>query len=372
MQLYQKALDLCIERIRHNIGRFDTQFPYIGSGDHYVLRENDHWMTSFWTGQLWLAYAATNDAVFREAASSHLASFRQRLEKRVDLSHDIGFLYTLSARAQFDLTADSAAQQLALEAADHLADRFNPTGDYIQAWGEMGDSAEAGRFIIDCLLNLPLLYWASVQTGDPRYADIANRHAETTRRYLVRPDGSTAHTFYMDTTTGEPIGQKTHQGYSDDSLWARGQAWAILGFATAYAWHSEPAFLVASQHTADRFLAEISADYFPLWDFRLPADAIQARDTSAAAIAAMGLLRLAELPECRDKSAHYSAAANKLITRLVEQAFDWSEDGVEGLLRHATYHASRAEYREQYTLFGDYFFLECLLWQCGHRIDLWG
>jgi len=368
---YQKTLELCLDRIRHNVTAFAGQFPFVGSGNSFILGPNDHWMTSFWTGELWLAYAITGDDFFCNAASLQLETFHQRLIDNIDISHDLGFLYTLSAVAQYKLTGDEKARSVALTAADRLTERFNPRGEYIQAWGPPGDPQEGGRFIVDCLMNLPLLHWATEQTGDPRYADVANRHARTTRRYIIRPDGSTAHTFFMNPETGEPIGQKTRQGYADGSLWSRGQAWAITGFALAHEWSSEVDFLAASRQTADTFLAEITPDYVPFWDFRLPEDAPQVRDTSAGVIAAAGLTRLANLLD-DGSSERYRAAAHRLLDAQLEAAFNPTPADIQGLLAKATYLATRPDHAEQYTLFGDYFFLEALARQAGYDVDFWG
>ena len=367
---YQKPLEICLDRIHNNVITFADQYPFIGRDNSFILGANDHWMASFWTGELWLAYAITNDDFFRNSAASQLESFHQRLINNIDISHDLGFLYTLSAIAQYKLTGDEQARSVAIAAADRLIERFNPYGEYIQAWGPLGDAEESGRFIVDCLLNLPLLYWATDQTGDPKYADIASRHAHTTRQYLVRPDGSTVHTFFMNPETGEPIGPKTAQGHADDSLWSRGQAWAINGFAIAYQWSGDPDFLSVSKQTADSFLAEINPDYVPLWDFRLPEDAPQVRDTSAAAIAAVGLTRLANLLG-GDSGQQYLAAAQRLLDVQLEKVFDPAPTAVQGLLPKATYHATKPEYVEQYTLFGDYFFLEALAWRAGYDVDFW-
>ncbi len=366
----KKTLDICLERIQNNIALFADQFPFIGCDDNFILGTNDHWMTSFWTGELWLAYAITKENSYGDAAAAQLESFRQRLINKVDLSHDLGFLYTLSAIAQYKLTGDEQARGLALAAADRLMERFNPLGEYIQAWGAIGDPEESGRFIVDCLLNLPLLYWAAAQTGNAQYADVAKKHAQTTRRYLVRPDGSTAHTFFMNPETGEPIGPQTAQGFANDSLWSRGQAWAINGFAIAHQWSGDPDFLHTSQQTADTFLAEINADYVPLWDFRLPEGAPRVRDSSAAVIAVVGLTRLANLLGS-DEGAKYLAAAHRLLDVQVETVFDPAVTAVQGLLPKATYHATKPEFTEQYTLFGDYFFLEALAWRLGYDVDFW-
>ncbi|QPC84569.1 glycoside hydrolase family 88 protein [Phototrophicus methaneseepsis] len=370
----EQALQICIERIRANVAQFGDKFPYVGQGATYRLGPNNHWMTSFWTGELWLAYIVTQDAFFKQQAASHLRSFRKRLADHIDISHDLGFLYTLSARAQWQVTGDEAARQLALAAAERLAERFNEAGGYIQAWRDIGDAEEGGRFIVDCMMNIPLLYWAAEQTGQMRYAEVANRHAQTTLTYIVREDFSTAHTFFMNPQTGEPVGSKTHQGFADDSLWARGQAWAIYGFAIAADWTANATFEAASRQIADRYLAELSEDGMPLWDFRLTPDAPHSLDTSANAIAAMGLWRLSQhLSEKGSPQADvYREAALRLIDVLLRGAFLAKDDGTQGLLPNSTYNAHIPEYTEIFTLFGDYFFLEALVHMTGTEIDFWG
>ena len=175
--LIETTLQQAIENVRRNIPRFGDQYPHNGDGMAYVLTDNTHWMTSFWPGQLWLAYHVTGDETFRREAERRLASFEHRLVNRIDESHDLGFLYTLSARAQWQMTGDPAARQLGIDAAERLITRFHPKGEYIQAWGMMNDPIEGGRMIVDCLMNLPLLFWASYETGDPKYAEVASKHA---------------------------------------------------------------------------------------------------------------------------------------------------------------------------------------------------
>ena len=239
----QAALTGSALRIQRHQGEFGHRFPTVGEGNRYQLAENDHWLAGFWTGLLWLTFAVTGDRQLRERARSLLPSFVERLDGQIHITHDLGFLYTLSARAQWQIAGDMAARDLALRAAQELAARFRPKGRYIQAWGRIGDPAEGGRAIIDTMMNLPLLFWAGQQTGDPSFSQIAMAHADTTRKHLLRSDGASYHTFFFDQDTGRPVGPRAHQGYADDSLWARGQAWAVYGFALAAEWSQEERFL---------------------------------------------------------------------------------------------------------------------------------
>ena len=134
------------------------------------------------------------------------------------------------------------AKNSAIKAADCLLERWKPKGEFIQAWGNIHDNAMY-RLIIDCMLNLPLLYWATDVTGDAKYREIATKHAKTCRSVIIRPDGTTYHTYYFDPETGAPLRGVTHQGFSDDSCWARGQAWGIYGFALSYAYTKNDVFI---------------------------------------------------------------------------------------------------------------------------------
>ena len=364
------ALEGSLARIRQHHGSFGNRFPIVGEGTRYQLSENNHWLAGFWTGLLWLAYAATGDDALRAHAESLLPSFEERLERWVHITHDLGFLFTLSARAQWQMTGDEGARQLALQAAVDLVQRYRPAGRYIQAWGAVGDPEEGGRTIIDTMMNLPLLFWASGQTGDAVYHDAALAHAETSRESLMRPDGASYHTFFFDQESGEPLGPRTHQGHADDSLWARGQAWAIFGFAVAADWCQDEDLLDAARRAARRFMAELPPDGVPTWDLRLPDDAPHYRDSSAGAIAASGLLRLGRLV-AGEEGEEFQRSALALLDALVAHCWE-TEPAGQGLLRDGTYHAHKGWGVEEYLICGDYFFLEALLALEGRVPDFWG
>ncbi len=347
---------------------FGALFPAHGEGQTYKLTPNQNWLASFWSGLLWLGYAATGDKALRTHAESLLPSYSARLDQRIRLNHDLGFLFTLAGRTQHDLTGDNQSMALALRGADELLARYNPSGRYIQAWHEVGDADESGRFIIDSMLNIPLLYWVAAITNDSQYSEVATAHAETSQRYLVREDGSTYHTYILNPETGEPQGPRTHQGYSDDSLWARGQGWAITGFAIAAQWTGRADFLQTAERAAARFMAEWPPDTIPLWDLRLPPEAPQYPDSSAAAIAASGLLRLAHLAA---DGPRYQTWAEQLIQMMIRDCFERDPEA-HGLLRHGTLHAIKGWGVDTYQIFGDYFFLESLLMLHGRAPDFWG
>lgn len=367
---FQSVLRDVLDRLLRNRDAFADRFPTVGAGTQYVTTPNDNWLAAFWPGLLWLAYSATGDPAFRDRAEALLPTFVQRLDARVHITHDLGFLYALSARAQWQLTGSQDAHRLALRAAADLARRYRPTGRYIQAWGPVGDPEDGGRIIIDTMMNVPLLFWSGEQTGDPHLQQIARDHVDIAAKHLVRADYSTAHTFFFDQETGAPLGAKTHQGYADDSLWSRGQGWAIHGFATAAQWTGSSDYRDIALNAAERFMAELPADHVATWDLRLPDDAPHYLDTSASAIAAAGMLRLARLLDPAT-SAQLHEHASTLLRALIDQHLETHPDA-QGLLRNGTYHAHKGYGVNEYFICGDYFFLEALLMHDDRCPDLWG
>jgi unsaturated chondroitin disaccharide hydrolase len=361
----QTILERALNQVKSNCSAYGLEFPTRGY-PAYEIAPNNHWVAGFWPGMLWLAYYATQDPELRSKAEALLPSFAERLGRRVDLSHDLGFLYTLSARAAWLLTGNQQARDTGLWAARELSKRFNPRGNYIQAWGDIGEQPEAGRMIIDCMMNLPLLYWASEETSDNFYREIAHHHATSTLQYLVRQDGSTYHTFFFNPQTGQPIGGKTSQGFADESLWTRGQGWAIYGFALTAQCLDDPHFLETAQKVADRFLSESPPDKTPLWDSRLSPNAPQYIDSSAGAIAACGLLRLAHLTD----HDHYRQQAETLVSTLIAECLE-TDATRPGLLKHGAQHVTQGA-TDDYLIYGDYFFLEALLTLTGQAPDFWG
>jgi unsaturated chondroitin disaccharide hydrolase len=225
--------------------------------------------------------------------------------------------------------------------------------------------------IVDCLMNLPLLFWATHETGVSKFADIALAHAQTTLFHIVRSDDTTYHTFFFDQETGEPVGGKTAQGYSDSSVWSRGQAWAIYGFALVGDWTGDSSFVEVSRRLVERFWMALSDDLVPLWDFLLPPDAPRKRDSSAGAIAACGMFKLASLVSDSEQAASLKERAERLLIRLSEACFERSLEA-QGLLRDASYNVNKNVAVEQFMPFGDYFYLEGLMRSGDTQVDFWG
>lgn len=366
-------LQTAIQRVQNNWPTFGNLFPNYGNDTQYTLNENNNWVAGFWPGMVWLAYAQTGDEKLSQYAATLLPSFERRLDQNIHINHDLGFLFTLSARAQHQLTGDEVAAALAMRAAKTLLGRYRPNGRYIQSWGPVGEARRGGQVIMDTMMNLPLLFWAGQRTGDPRYAAAALDHARLTATHHMRADGSTFHTFFFDQETGEPLRGETHQGATDDSLWARGQAWGICGYAMAAAMAAaccpdEPFLVETGRKMAQRFMAELPADDVPLWDLWLPDGAPRYRDSSAGAIALCGLLRLAQVDPAH--AAEYQSYIDRLFNALVEHCWDDRPDA-EGLLKHGASHVPKRQYMDAYMIYGDYFMLEALTLMTNTHTDLW-
>ncbi|MFD0674245.1 glycoside hydrolase family 88 protein [Cohnella sp. GCM10027633] len=346
-----------IERTSLSVG---ATFPNGSAHGRYEKTPPHDWVVGFWPGLLWLAYRETNNEQLKELAVDCERQISRTLWEFEQLHHDVGFMFELSSINQYETTQDAEAKRHALMAASLLAGRFNPAGEFIRAWPNWGGEDHSGWAIIDCLMNLPLLYWASREIEDPRYRLIAERHANTVLREFVQDDGSVHHIVSFDPATGERIKAIGGQGYAADSAWARGAAWALYGFALSYAHTGKDEYLQASKKVAGFFLGHLPEDKVPYWDFKLPSiDEHTPRDSSAAAIAASGLLDLAAaLPE--EEGEAYKQQAEAILYSLYRDYGAWDSEE-EALLLHATGYYAAGVYVDAPLIYGDYYFVEALL-----------
>lgn len=365
------AVRSALQTVDSNIVTFADRFPGdTTSSNQYALRparngfatgDNYGWTTSFWSGILWLAYELTGEETYRQLGEQHIQSFVSRVDNVSDLdTHDIGFLYTLSCVAPWRITANTEARQAALRAAEHLMKRYLDNVGVFQAWGALDDPQQRGNTIIDSLMNMPLLYWATEQTGDPRFARAAHRHAVRLRDDMVRADDTTCHTFYWDVNTGQPLGGGTAQGYAPDSCWARGQAWAIYGFTLNYRYTQDATLLSTARRCADYFLDHLPEDQVAFWDMVFSDGSGEERDSSAAAIAVCGLKELARwLPE--DVRQRYASTAETMMSSLVRHYAAHHDPASNALLLHGVYDKPKAIGVDEACLWGDYFYMEALV-----------
>ncbi len=380
----EAAMDFALGQVVDNLGEFRDCFKRaFSTNNFYDATENVNWTTGFWTGQVWLAWEwAGKKGLEREAEALKQAgeiqidSFLDRINGKREVDHhDMGFLYSPSCVAGYKLTGNEKGREAAVKAADQLIGRFHPVGEFIQAWGPM-DQPENYRFIIDCLLNLPLLYWATEETGDKKYREIAQKHIHTAIANVIREDYSTWHTFFMNMETGEPDHGATCQGYRDGSAWARGQAWGVYGTALAYRYTKKESYIEDFRHVTGYFLEHLPSDLVPYWDLEFGEGSGEPRDSSSASIAACGMLEMAEYLE-EDEAACYRRIAGQIIRSVVKDYAVKSGTESNGLVLHSTY-SKKSPYNtctpegvDECNIWGDYFYMEALTRLWGEWTPYW-
>lgn len=359
----KNAIDLVIKQIDANMEYFKEKFPSSATkNNQYGIIENIEWTDGFWTGLLWLAYEYTGDEKYRELADKNVESFKNRVEKDIELDHhDLGFLYSLATVSGYKLTGSEDAREASIKAANKLISRYQEKGEFIQAWGELG-SKDHYRFIIDCLLNIPLLYWASDETGDAKYRNIANKHFVTSCNNVIRDDASAFHTFYMDNETGKPLRGVTRQGYSDDSAWARGQAWGVYGIPLNYRYTRNESCFNLYEGMTNYFLNRLPKDNVCYWDLIFNDGDDHSKDSSAAAIAVCGMHEMNKyLPEVDENKEVYKYAMHNILRSLMENYMNPEIEPGKPVLLHGVYSWHSGKGVDEGNIWGDYFFLEALI-----------
>lgn len=322
---------------------------------------------------MWQLYTLTGREQYRAVAEKVEKKQDRNLMNVCQLNHDNGFKWMLTAVADYRITGNPDSRNRGLLAADNLAGRFNHAGQFLRAWNDPpeGDRDHRGLAIIDCMMNLPLLYWASEETKDPRYAQTAVRHANTTMKYFIRPDGSVNHIVEFDADTGAVRRSLGGQGYCEGSSWTRGQGWGLYGFTLSYLHTKNPEYLAAAEKIADYFLAHIPESGLIPVDFCQPPE-VAWEDSTAAAIAACGLIELAGVSRGAQelqKRDRYREAALKLLHALADKRCNW-KDEEDNILEKCTaaYHGDEHEIS---IIYGDYYFLEALMKVAGKGRLLW-
>ena len=312
-----------------------------------------HWCDGFLPGMMWIFYERTRDEQWRELAIRYSRPLEPR--KRDRAVHDLGFVFMSSYYRWLRLTGDPALEQVLIEAGRTMTLRFQSKGEYLCSF--LGPES----LFIDIMMNVGIIYYAAEKAGDPSLADVALRHSLTTRRVLVRGDGSTAHEGIFDTATGEFLRQFTRQGLRGDTCWSRGLTWALYGFGTVYHYTGEPRFLDTAQACADFYIRHTPAEGVPLWDYQAgPADP-QWLDTSAAAIAASGLLQLAGLTRDPARAVLYRNVALRILETLTgppHLAADRPQ--WEGILRGGVYHLHKGLGVNESVMWGEHFLVEAI------------
>lgn len=367
---FKNALDLCVRKTRVNIKHL-ADHPKTWSSDVAGRYENfkedfyeiGNWTSSFFTGMALLAWRETEDEFFLKQTLRLAPYYREKVFTRhLDTHHDLGFLYSLFSVALYKLTGDQQHREVGLRSAEVLAQRFNEKGSFIRAWGHMNTTEHDNMAIIDSLMNLPLLFWAYKESGLKKYHQTAVRHADMSLQCFIRPDGSVNHAFRFDLKTGQPLAPDSYCGFSKDSYWARGAAWAVYGLALCGRYTGAKRYLDASRQVAEKFVAQLDAEVVPVWDFRLPKNAAPVRDASAAAIMVCGLQELQRL-EIADVA--MIEAKQALLKRICRDDYLDSNPGCRGVLKSG-YGAKVA-----FSSWGDYFLMEALSREFGLGETFW-
>ena len=314
-----------------------------------------HWCDGFLPGMMWLFERRSEGAeaeYWLEQAQRYSTPLEPRKMDR-DV-HDLGFIFFSTYARWYRKTKDPALNEVLIQAGRTMALRFQERGRYLRSF-----VAENSLFI-DIMMNVGIIFYAARELSDRALYEIAMRHSLTTRKYLVRGDGSTAHEGLFDLETGEFLKQTTHQGYRGDSCWSRGQAWAIYGFSSCYEYSKDPRFLETAAKCADYYITYTPADGVPPWDYNAPPESRKQVDTSAAAITAAGLFRLCRLIHDPVKGHFYYSTAMKILRSLCAQYVAFQDPDWEGVLKGGVYHIHKDLGVNESVMWGEYFFMEAL------------
>lgn len=358
-------------QVRALVGRDPDFYPLYTDGGRWRHSKPawTRWCDGFLPGMMWIFHEETGDPTWKELAIRYSKALESRKDDRE--VHDLGFIfYHGTYRRWYEATQregapDQSLKDVVIHAGQTLALRFNERAGCLRSFhGENSD-------FIDIMMNVGIIFYAALQTGDRALLELAHRHCRTTQRTLVRGDGSTSHEGIFDLETGEFLRQTTQQGYRGDSCWSRGLAWSLYGFGTCYELTRDPVYLEVAEHNADYWLANVAVDGVAPWDFDAPLDGPLSRkqvDTSASAIAVVGLLKLANHALSAARRSAYRDSALRTIDSLTSRYLGKGTDGWEGILRGGVYHIHKNLGVNESVMWGEYFFVEAL--QQARRILL--
>jgi unsaturated chondroitin disaccharide hydrolase len=346
-----EAVTKALRQIDRTLAEAAGCFPHYTERGKWVMTQDGSWTGGMWVGQLLTAYQLTGDRSYLDAALHLLPVLEDRID-RPEANFDLGFLLMPSFVRGYEILKDEDFRQVGLHGAMRMLDFFNAKAGLIyNSYPER--TARYGRpvasAIVDILMNLALLWWAHEETGEFQFYRTAYQHAKRTATLHIRPNGSTFHVVDFELETGQILNRGTIHGYSDSSTWARGQAWALYGFAMAYNATQDSSFYDAADSLSAYFQGRLPPDGLSYWDLSDPDIPNAIRDSSASAIAASGWLLMKD--EWHDSG---KALLNKIAAYTLEAAHS------NGILSYATAYKTQGRGIQGSTVWGDYFFLRGL------------
>lgn len=347
------------------------KLPYTTiNGEHDDMQKKDvaWWTNGFFGGMMWLMYVGTENNEYRITAERSEELLDKAFEKTDNLHHDVGFMWNLTSGVNFRLSGKESSKNRLNLATAILASRYNIDGEFIRAWPTWSKEQDnTGVTIIDCMMNIPMLYRASEIAEDNRFRKIGMKHADMAMKHHIREDGSVYHIVDHNPDTGEIVDYRAGQGYSKESAWSRGQAWAVYGFILSYIHTKEERYLDTAKKAAQFFVENVKkTDYLPLADFRCPEEPV-IYDSTAGVCAACGLIEIANAVPDNEKQ-YYMDAAIKILKATVEKCCNWEEDE-DSILQMGTEAYGRGIHKP--IIYGDFFLVEAILKLKGNDFLIW-
>ncbi|WP_077601807.1 glycoside hydrolase family 88 protein [Oceanobacillus sojae] len=354
---YEKGL----EKVKYLNDNLNGEFPHITQNGQWLTNTEGHWTGGFWTGLLWLNFLNEKKENLKEKEGQEICDQIMKLAVRMNdnKTHDMGFIFGPSCVLGNSIETNESFVEMALAGANNMLDLYEERVGLVLAWDEPNYEGVA---IVDTIMNAPLLSWAAQQTGDEKFSDTAMRLADSIQKYHIRPDYSVYHVVRWDTDTFEIAERSTHQGYSADTCWSRGQAWALYGFSNMYRYTGKQEYLETSEKLAEYYWNHIDTNTkLPRWDFTFKDNDTEPIDAAASSIAASGLMLLSKmLKEINPNRAEIWRERSKSILYSMIEHCLYNDLDNYGIIRKATIDKPRNSGVSESAMYGDYYFMEAL------------
>ncbi len=356
----QKACDKLVLNYKSNGEGFPLTYS---SNFKYKMEQDINWESGMYTGCYWLAYELTGEKIFKEIAQSHLPYYKKNIDEKINVhDHDVGFIYSPSMVAQYKVTGDEKAREIALDAAKFFYEHsYSKEGKFIIRLYRDWDDGSGCRTMMDSLLNAPFLFWAGKEINNKDYFDAAYQQSLTTKKYLIREDGSSYHHYQFDPKDASPVRGLTFQGYSDESCWGRGHSWGVYGFPVSYAYTGDETIRSLHTDVTNYFLNRLPGDNIPYWDYIFTEPSDQPKDSSCAVISACGLHQMAKMLDDAKEKQLYQNASAMLLESVIDNCTGDIGHEYDGLINRVTHALPQGQGIEECAVYGDYFYLEALV-----------